>query len=190
MKGIRLIMVIGCLLASHSALAATTTGTVNVNLILSNSCVVNGSTATTGVPMGTLDFGTQPTTFSQLITQLSNNAGTTFTVQCPPNDTFTVALTSSTNTAPTTPHGTQIGSTPRYVNLANNSHGVYYGVFDSNPSPKPGTALANNATITPVSGPTNGVSTYTLYGLIQGNGTNAGIIAGTYTDVVNLTVTY
>lgn len=129
MKGIRLIMVIGCLLASHSALAATTTGTVNVNLILSNSCVVNGSTATTGVPMGTLDFGTQPTTFSQLITQLSNNAGTTFTVQCPPNDTFTVALTSSTNTAPTTPHGTQIGSTPRYVNLANNSHGVYYGVL-------------------------------------------------------------
>ncbi|QLK87894.1 SCPU domain-containing protein [Arsenophonus endosymbiont of Aphis craccivora] len=189
MKGIRLFSVIGCLLASHSALVATTTGTVNVTLTLSNSCVVNGSTATSAVPLGTLDFGTQPTTFSQLITQLSNS-GTTFTVQCPPNDTFSAVLNSSNDTAPTTPHGTQIGSTARYVNLTGNSHGVFYGLFDTNPSPTPGTALANNTTIIPVSGPTNGVSTYTLYGLIQGNGTNAGIIAGTYTDVVNITINY
>ncbi|PAV10106.1 hypothetical protein CBG25_02370 [Arsenophonus sp. ENCA] len=62
MKGIRLFSVIGCLLASHSALAATTTGTVNVTLTLSNSCVVNGSTATSGILLGTLNFGAQPTT--------------------------------------------------------------------------------------------------------------------------------
>ncbi|WP_119711763.1 hypothetical protein [Arsenophonus endosymbiont of Aleurodicus floccissimus] len=80
MKGIRFFTVIGCLLASHLALATTTTGTVNVTLTLSNSCVVNGSTATSGILLGTLNFGAQPTTFSTLTTQFSNGSGSTFTV--------------------------------------------------------------------------------------------------------------
>ncbi|MFS1538764.1 MAG: hypothetical protein ACL7BU_08835 [Candidatus Phlomobacter fragariae] len=96
MKGIRLFSVIGCLLASHSALAATTTETVNVTLTLSNSCVVNNSTATSGIALGTLDFGTQPTTFSTLSTQLTSGSGSTFTVS--PNDLYTTVLTSNNKT--------------------------------------------------------------------------------------------
>ncbi|HGJ5875494.1 MAG TPA: hypothetical protein ACHBX0_02655 [Arsenophonus sp.] len=56
MKGIHLISVIGCLLVSHSALATTTTGTVNVTLTLTNACIVNGSNATVGVPLDALNY--------------------------------------------------------------------------------------------------------------------------------------
>lgn len=189
MKGIRLFSVIGCLLASHSALAATTTGTVNVNLVLTNACIVNGSNSPTGVPLGTLDFGAHGTTFSTLTTQLSNGGGSTFTVACSVGDTYSVVLTSSNNVppAPTTTVGTS-GNPPRYVlSTTDNTKGVYYNVYDASAMTS---ELTNGATITPASGPTNGVSTYTLYGKIVGNGTNTGITAGTYTDILNLTVNY
>ncbi|HGJ5872322.1 MAG TPA: spore coat protein U domain-containing protein [Arsenophonus apicola] len=190
MKGIRLITVIGCLLASHSALAATTTGTVNVTLVLTNACIVNGSNNTTGVPLGNLNFGTQPTTFTTLTTQLANGASSSFTVHCPANDTPSAVLTNSVNTAPS---GTVVGTpgTPqRFANSSVTNDGVYYSVYATNPSPTPGTALTNGATIPPASTPTPGTETYTLYGQIVGNGTNTGITAGTYTDVLNITITY
>ncbi|WGL98313.1 spore coat protein U domain-containing protein [Arsenophonus sp. aPb] len=188
MKGIRLITVIGCLLASHSALAATATGTVGVTLTLSNACVINGSAGTSGIPLGTLDFGAQPTTFGVLTTQLTNGGNPTFTVQCPPNDTPSAVLTNSVNTAPSGIVVGTAGTPPRYANSSVTNQGVYYSVYATTPTP--GAALANGATIPPASSPTAGTEVYTLFGQIIGNGTNAGITAGTYTDTINITITY
>lgn len=191
MKAIRLFSVIGCLLASHSALAGTTTGTVNVSLILTNGCVVNGSDNTSGVPLGTINFGTQPTTFATLTAQLANGGGSTFTVQCPPNDSPVVTLTSSVNTAPSGIIAGTAGTPARYINSSVTNDGVYYSVYATNPSPSPGTALTNGATIPSNPAVSNGLGTYTLYGQIVGNGTtNNNITAGTYTDVINITITY
>ncbi|WGO83537.1 spore coat protein U domain-containing protein [Arsenophonus apicola] len=191
MKGIRLITVMGCLLASHSALAAGTyTGTVNVNLVLTTACIVNGTNAPTGpVALGILDFGAHGTTFSTLTTQLNNSGNPTFTVACSTGDTYTVILASSTNQppAPTTVVGTA-GNPPRYVlNTSDSTKGVYYSVYDAAAMT---TALANGATITPDSSPSPGTNTYTLYGKIVGNGTNTGITAGTYTDVLTININY
>ncbi|WP_119711764.1 hypothetical protein [Arsenophonus endosymbiont of Aleurodicus floccissimus] len=66
----------------------------------------------------------------------------------------------------------------------------YYGVYTSNTSLTPGTALANGVALVSNPPTSSGLSTYTLYGLIQGNGANTGISAGTYTDVINITITY
>ncbi|WGL95393.1 spore coat protein U domain-containing protein [Arsenophonus nasoniae] len=163
---------------------------MNVNLVLTTACIVNGTNAPTGpVALGILDFGAHGTTFNTLQATLSNNGGSSFTVACSTGDPFTVILASSTNQppAPTTVVGTA-GNPPRYVkNTSDSTKGVYYSVYDAAAMT---TALANGDTITPASTPSPGTNTYTLYGKIVGDGTNTGITAGTYTDVLTININY
>ena len=74
MKKIRLSLIIGVAVMSvNNADAVTSSGTIGATLTLSNGCLINGSPSQTGISFGTLDFGTQPATFSQLTTQLSGS---------------------------------------------------------------------------------------------------------------------
>jgi len=49
--------------------------------------------------------------------------------------------------------------------------------------------IANNASI-PAASTTGGVSNYTIYGRIQGGGNSVTVVPGTYTDTINVSVTY
>lgn len=169
------------------AIAVTSSGTVGVTLTLTNGCLINGSPSQNGINFGTLDFGTHPATFSTLTTQLSGaSGGNSFTIQCTTAD-YTVEVTGNTNaTAPGTVIGTS-GTPGRYlINAADNTQGVAYSLYsDSGYS----NVISNNTPI-PVTSSTGGVDNYTLYGRIQGGGNSVTVVPGTYTDTVNVSVTY
>lgn len=188
MKKVRLILLSGLVAMSvNNAGAVTSSGTIGATLTLSNGCLINGSPSQTGINFGTLDFGTQPATFSQLTTQLSGTGagGSTFTIQCT-TTSYTVQIISNTNTAtPTTTVGTP-GATARYLRTAANTQGVAYSVFsDSGFSNEVG-----NGVNIPRASTSGGVDSYTLYGRITGGGNSVTVLPGTYTDTLNVNVTY
>lgn len=72
------------------------------------------------------------------------------------------------------------------INAADNTQGVAYSLYsDSGYS----NVISNNTPI-PVASSTGGVDNYTLYGRIQGGGNSVTVVPGTYTDTVNVSVTY
>ncbi|MGP3593354.1 Csu type fimbrial protein [Vagococcus sp. WN89Y] len=174
-------------MSGQNALAVTSSGTIGATLTLTNGCLINGSPSQNGINFGTLDFGTHPATFSQLTTQLTGaNGGNSFGIQCTTAD-YTVQVTGNTNsTAPGTVVGTP-GTPARYlVNAANTTQGVAYSIYsDSGFS----NVIANNTPI-PRASTTGGVDNYTLYGRIQGGGNSVSVVPGTYTDTINVSVTY
>ena len=174
-------------MAAIPAQAVTSSGTIGATLTLTNGCLINGSPNQNGINFGTLDFGTHPATFSTLTTQLTGaNGGNTFTIQCT-TDSYTVAITGNTNsTAPGTVVGTP-GTPARYlVNTANTAQGVAYSLFSDSSF---NNVIANNAPI-PVASTAGGVNSYTLYGRITGGGNSVTVVPGTYTDTINVSVTY
>ncbi|MDV0391867.1 SCPU domain-containing protein [Enterobacter roggenkampii] len=177
MKRKLLLICAGTLLTAttvHQALAVTSSGTIGATLTLTNGCLINGSPTQNGINFGTLDFGTHPATFSTLTTQLTGaSGGNTFTIQCT-TASYTVAITGNTNsTAPGTVVGTP-GTPARY--LVNTASG-----FNS--------VIANNTAL-PIASTAGGVDSYTLYGRITGGGNSVTVVPGTYTDTINVSVTY
>lgn len=189
MKQLRLFLILGvaAMSVNNANAAVISAGTIGATLTLSNGCLINSSPSQSGINFGTLDFGTNPATFSQLTTQLSGTGagGSTFTIQCT-TTSYTVRIISNTNTAtPGSTVGTP-GATPRYLRTASNTQGIAYSVYnDSGFS----TEIGDNTNITRAS-TANGVDSYTLYGRIQGGGNSVTVLPGTYTDTLNVNVTY
>lgn len=187
MKRTLLFICAGTLLTAATvgqALAVTSSGTIGATLTLTNGCLINGSPTQNGINFGTLDFGTHPATFSTLTTQLTGaSGGNTFTIQCT-TASYTVAITGNTNaTAP----GTVVGTPARYlVNTANAAQGVAYSLYSDSGY---NNVIANNAAL-PVASTAGGVNSYTLYGRITGGGNSVTVVPGTYTDTINVSVTY
>ncbi|PKH25369.1 polyketide synthase [Enterobacterales bacterium CwR94] len=170
-----------------SAWSATTTGTINATLTLTTGCLVNGSSATTGVNFGTLNFGSHAATFDTLQATLQNAIGSGIYVRCTTGQAYNVQITGS-NAAPATTYGT-VTSAPRYLILGSDTTvGIAYSLYGSTAFTTP---LANNTNLTPsgTPDPTNG-DNYPIYGRIAGGGFNAAIPAGTYTDTINVAVNY
>ena len=172
---------------AQQALAVTSSGTIGATLTLTNGCLINGSPTQNGINFGTLDFGTHPATFSTLTTQLTGaSGGNTFTIQCT-TASYTVAITGNTNsTAPGTVVGTP-GTPARYlVNTTNAAQGVAYSLYSDSGF---NNVVANNAALQ-IASTAGGIDSYTLYGRITGGGNSVTVVPGTYTDTINVSVTY
>ncbi|MFJ4376419.1 spore coat U domain-containing protein [Pseudomonas japonica] len=70
------------LVCAAQAQAASVTGNINASLVLISSCQVNGSTATTGVNFGALNFGTQTALFTQAGAQVLAGGGGAMSILC------------------------------------------------------------------------------------------------------------
>ncbi|YCH50855.1 spore coat U domain-containing protein [Enterobacter sp. SA197] len=174
-------------LSVNNASAVTSSGTIGATLTLSNGCLINGSPSQSGINFGTLNFGEHPATFSELTTQLSATGagGSTFTIQCT-TTSYTVQIIGNTNSAtPGSTVGTP-GATPRYLRTAANTQGVAYSVYSDSAFSN---EIGNNTNI-PRTSTANGIDSYTLYGRIQGGGNSVTVLPGTYTDTLNVNVTY
>lgn len=174
-------------LMAQNAAAVTSSGTIGATLTLTNGCLINGSPTQNGINFGSLDFGTHPATFATLTTQLTGaSGGNTFTIQCT-TASYTVAITGNTNsTAPGTVVGTP-GTPARYlVNTSNAAQGVAYSLFSDSGY---NNVITNNTAI-PVASTAGGIDSYTLYGRITGGGNSVTVVPGTYTDTINVSVTY
>ncbi len=181
----------GMLLATAPTYGATTTGNIAATMTVASACMVNNSSAASGINLGTLNFGNSVSGIfvaaNNIDTQLTGaTSGNTFTVQCTPGVTPTVQITSNTNSlAPTTVYGTA-GTAKRYlVSASVPNSGVAYVIYSDSARSN---ELINNGTI-PVASTNAGVNSYTLYGRVA---ISAGTIipVGTYTDSITVTVTY
>jgi spore coat protein U-like protein len=189
MHKIVILALCGCSLLTgiNAARAVTSSGTIGATLTLTNGCLINGSPAQNGINFGTLNFGTSPATFSTLTTTLTGAAGgNSFGIQCTNGATYSVQVTGSTNGAPGTIVGTP-GTPARYlVNTADATQGVAYSIYSDSAF---GNVIANNTAI-PKASTTAGVDNYIVYGRIQGGGNSVTVSPGTYTDTINVSVTY
>lgn len=157
-------------------------GTVNSTLVLTSGCAIDtgsGSTSNGGV-FGTLDFGSQPGTFTGSLTAQTTGAGASITqVTCTPDIS---ALNVTVNGGQHANQGAAIGAGTRAV--ANGSSFVPYEVY----ADAAHTEAYQIGTAVPVPIASAGTSfNLPIYGVA--NKTSAtSLPSGTYTDVLNVTV--
>lgn len=194
MKKYGFLVGVGLVLSSaNPALAAgSTTGTINASLVLTAGCIVNGSTATSGVPLGLLDFNSHNAqTFTGADAALANSTNNAIAVKCSPGSPYTLKVTSSKAAPSGAIYGTVSATAPRYlVGTAYPDDGVAY-VLSHTSAFAAGDIIVNNTNFpaATTTDPTNG-DLYPIYGRIAGVTGNTAIHADTYTDIINVQVDY
>jgi spore coat protein U-like protein len=146
---------------SQDALATTATTTFQVQITITNSCVIGSA--------NTLDFGSHGPLVSNV------DASTTLSVQCTNSLPFNIGLDA----------GTGVGATFANRKMTSGGGTVTYALYqDNGRSTLWGDVVGTNT----VSGTGTGSSaTYTVYGRVLPQSTPA---AGTYTDTITLIVTF
>ncbi|HWD33028.1 spore coat U domain-containing protein [Pseudomonas caricapapayae] len=157
------------------AQAASVTGQISATLVLTASCQVNGSTGSSGLNFGTLNFGTVDALFTQAPGQVLGGAGGAMSILCSSGTIPVVKIGAGSHDAQS-PGGTRA--------LADGSGNfVPYDFYTDSGHSQP---LAINGTITlPTS--TGVAQTVNLYGLAKGK---AGLPAGAYTDTVSVELSF
>lgn len=157
------------------AQAATVTGNINASLVLISSCQVNGSTATTGVNFGSLNFGTQTALFTTAGAQVLGGGGGAMSILCSNGAIPVIKVGAGAH------DGQSAGGTRALYDGVGNY--VPYDFFTDSGLTTP---LAINGTITlPTS--TGAAQTVNLYGKAVGK---AGLPPGTYTDTVAVELSF
>lgn len=164
---------------SRAAAQTSITGTIGVTLTLTSACSINGTllTSGTGANFGTLDFGTATTLFTQQDAQVLTGSSGGISLTCSPGISPELTITSGSNDANTS--GGHLHA------LASGTSNVPYDLYsDSSRS----IVLQNNKSVALTASST----TYTtnLYGRVFGAGTASTLPAGTYTDTLNVTLSF
>lgn len=178
--------------AAHPALAGTTASTINASLVLSAGCIVNGNTGTSGLNLGSLNFGSYDAqTFTGANASLTSSTNNAIAVKCSPGSPYTLQITSSNGAPSGAVYGTVPTTGPRYlVGSTYTTEGVAYELSLS-PSFAPAGTIVNgvNFPAAATTDATNG-DLYPIYGQITGVTDNTNIHADTYTDIIHVQVSY
>ncbi|WP_442108015.1 Csu type fimbrial protein [Pseudomonas sp. NUPR-001] len=157
------------------AQAASVTGTINASLTLIASCQVNGSGGSTGLNFGALNFGTQEALFTQAPGQVLGGGGNAMSILCSSGTVPVIKVGAGA-------HDSQSAGGTRALADGSGNFVPYDFYTDAGHSQ----VLAINGTITlPTS--TGVAQTVNLYGLAKGK---ANLPAGTYTDTVNVELSF
>ncbi|MGS7251794.1 Csu type fimbrial protein [Pseudomonas anuradhapurensis] len=164
---------LGLALAFHAH--AATTGNINSTLTLTAACQVNGSSGTSGMNFGTLDFGTQDALFTSAGAQVMGGGGGAMSVLCSAGTIPVIRVRAGVN------DGQSSGGTRALADGAGN-----FVPYDFYTDAGHSQLLAIDGTITlPTS---SGVAqTVNLYGQARGK---AGLPAGVYTDTVSVELSF
>lgn len=174
-----------CALAlSTGVMAETINGTVDATLTVQAGCLINGAAQGGTLDLGSLNFGTHSAFTDLDATMTGGGANSAITVQCTDGVSYTVTLIDSANVKPTIATGLE-GTTARYLNNAGDAYGVAYQIYSDSGF---GSVIANGAPLTGTPDG-NGVNSYTLYGRIT-DANSALLTADTYTDTINIAITY
>jgi spore coat protein U-like protein len=173
--------------ANPAHAAGTLAGTLNAQLTLSASCIITGLPGTlTGLSFGTLDFGTQPSTFTGALSSLAPGVvgGLALTLTCSPNLTgVTMSIgggQNSTNPSQTNGVGTRamrIGASTDimpYDVYSDSGHGTVYPLTGGLGLTIPDTGAALDLPI---------------YGYLNKTTSNA-LAFGSYTDQLIVTIAW
>ncbi|HHJ1297594.1 spore coat protein U domain-containing protein [Pseudomonas sp. P1B16] len=165
---------LGLALASQ-AQAATVTGNITSTLTLISACQVNGSSASSGLNFGALDFGTQDALFGTANAQVLGGSGGAMSILCSAGTIPAIRVRAGTH------DGQSSGGTRALADGAGNF--VPYDFYTDTGRTQ---VLAIDGTITlPTS--TGVAQTVNLYGQARGK---AGLPAGVYTDTVAVELTF
>lgn len=142
------------------AMTATATGTFNVRITITAQCVVSASD---------LDFGTRG------VLNTDTDATNTISVQCTNTLPFSIGLNAGSGTGATVANRLMTGGTAT-IGYTIYSNAARTAVWGNTP---PTDTVAGTGT--------GAVQTFTAYGRVPIQATP---VAGTYTDIVTVTVTY
>jgi spore coat protein U-like protein len=174
---------LGCasvlLLASSLGLAqaaTTTTGQINATITLISGCEVNGQTAADNLNLGTLDFGTHSTVFGTSDAEVVGDTAGAITVQCSPDlGSVTLKVKGGLHDGLASGSTRALGNGSAYV-----PYDLYWEAARATPIPIDGSGtLSITADGTP--------QTIHLYGRAKGA---TGLTAGTYTDTIQIELTF
>ncbi|WP_336962837.1 spore coat U domain-containing protein [Sphingobium aquiterrae] len=166
------IAITGCALGTP-AIAQNVSGTVDATITLTSACEVNGSTGTSNVDFGTLDFGTHSTLFTSATAQVNGNGSGEIAVQCSPGADATLTFTGGL-------HDAAIGGSGRAM-----SDGTLFVPYDIYRDSAFNTVLANGASITITAD--GSIQHIPVYGRALGI---SGLAAGTYTDTISVMLAF
>lgn len=167
--------------------AGNMSGTLNASMVLQAGCTISGaaSAGTSGVNFGTLDFGSQPSTFTGVLTATATGgaggAGAT-QITCSPDVTaITVSVSGGNNPG----QGGSVGTGSRALKF-----GTAYLPYEVYSDAGLTTAFPVNATALGVTLPGTGAAVaLPVYGKINKTSINA-MPAGNYVDVLQVTLTW
>ncbi|MNE07509.1 Spore Coat Protein U domain protein [compost metagenome] len=165
---------LGLALASQ-AQAATVTGSINSTLTLISACQVNGSSGTSGLNFGALNFGTQDALFVTANAQVLGGGGGAMSILCSAGTVPVVKVRAGLH------DGQSSGGTRALADGSGNF--VPYDLYTDTGRT---TLLAVDGTITlPTS--TGVAQTVNLYGKAVGK---AGLPAGVYSDTISVELSF
>ena len=156
-----------------TANAQTVTGTIESTITLLSACEVNGSTATSGVDFGTLDFGGHSTFFDEATTQLQSGSANAIEIRCAQGADATLTITGGL-------HDAAVGGSGRA--MANGSRYVPYDIYSDSGFQNP---LVNGETIAVTAD--GSIQQIPIYGRALGN---SGLIPGDYSDTISVTLDF
>lgn len=156
--------------------AATVNGTLGVTAIVGAGCQVNNANVTAGVvSFGSLNFGSINTIGVQNIDAQTTGGGSgSIVMECSDGTPFTITLDNGLNFS---------GGTRAMANTTTPSTHLSYTLYQNAARTLPWT------TSTPLTSTATGApTTFNVYGRIPGG--QSGISAGTYTDTVQVVITW
>ena len=175
------------LAALNGHAAGNLTGQLNAQMVLQAGCLVSGApgAGTSGVNLGTLDFGMQPSTFSGVLTASATGgaagAGATQIICSPDVTSINVSVSGGNNTG----QGASIGTGSRAMKFGASylPYEVYSDAGMTSAYPSSGAAVG-------VTLPGAGAAfPLPVFGRV--NKTNpAAMASGTYTDVLQVTLSW
>jgi spore coat protein U-like protein len=156
---------------------ASVSGTMGVQLQLENGCIVSGSTdPLSSVDFGTMDFGAAPTIFTEDLQAQSYISGTAVQLECSAGAALNILVGSGQNASGGVRRMASSGNYVQYrLYTQPNGGGVEYS---ATPTPLDVSALV------PVGG---GTFDLPIYGVVA---PQAGLVAGNYSDLVTITLTF
>lgn len=161
---------------SLSSNAATVNGTLGITAIVGAGCQVNNANVTGGiVDFGALNFGSINTIGAQNIDAQTTGGGSGgIVMECSDGTPFTISLDNGLHFA---------GGVRSMANTSNPATRLSYTLYQNAARTLPWT------TGTPLSSTANGApTTFNVYGRIPGG--QSGISAGTYSDTVQVVITW
>lgn len=156
---------------------ANVSGTMGVQLQLENGCIVSGSSdPLSSVNFGTMDFGTAPTNFSQSLSAQAMVAGNLVELECSAGASLNILVGDGQYAAGGVRRMASGGNYVEYRLYTQPNAGGSEFVIGGSP--------IDLSSLVPVSGDAFELP---IYGIVA---PQAGLVAGTYTDVVSITLTF
>lgn len=165
---------LGLMLAGQVQAATTVTGTVPASLVLTSSCLINGTVGANGAVFGALDFGSATTLFDSANGQVLSG-GSAMTVLCSAGTTPSITLGAGAHDGMAAAQGTRA--------LASGSNYVGYDLY-SDVGHSTLVSIGGNVTLSQSTGVTQTVN---IYAKATGK---VGLPAGTYTDSIAVVLTF